>query len=141
SFRFWFSDRINSTGAVDVRNRIEATPMTNVLAASAAPIHAPSSARANTFTRNNPRPKAKNGMWAAASHLNGTLSTVNATITSTTHSAVGRIGSHTNSWATETTNSVRSLIDGFHRVSTPGSTRVEGCWMVRVLIPALLVPR
>src|SRR5690625_537524 len=141
NFRFWFNERISSTGAVDVINRMEVTPMTKVLPANALPIHTPSSARAYTLTKNNPTPKAMNGMWAAASHLPGTLPMVSAMMTSTIHSAAGRIGSQINSSDTDSTNRLMSLIDGFHRVSAPGSTSVEGCWMVRVLIPTLLGSR
>src|SRR5690625_4975675 len=82
-----------------------------------------------------------NGMCAAANHLTGTLPIVSAINTSTIHRAAGRIGSQMNSSDTDNTNKLMSLIDGFHRVSAPGSTRVEGCWMVKVLIPGLLDSR
>src|SRR5699024_1354469 len=118
---------------------MEATPMVSVLAARAAPMYAPSSLRANTLTINRPIPKPMNGMWASANHLGGTLPMVNAMITSTAQRMLGRMGSQMNSSATDNTTRLLSLIDGFHRVSMPGSAWVEGCWMFSVVIPALFV--
>src|SRR5699024_7659073 len=129
------------TGGVEVRNSIEATPITKVLPASAAPMSTPSSERDRTLTRNKPNPKAMNGTWAIANHLGGTLPTVNATITSTTHNRAGRTGSQINSSDTDRTNRLMSLIEGFQRVSTPGSTSVDGCSMVKAVIPALPATR
>src|SRR5699024_10022171 len=141
SFRFWFKDRISSTGSVDVKNSIEATPITRVLPAKAAPIQTPSSGRVSTLTKNNPEPNARNGICAMTSHFGGTFPTVKATITKTTHSMAGLTGSHTNNSATEITNKLINLTDGFQRVSPPGSTNVEGCSILNVVIPVPLPPR
>src|SRR5699024_576248 len=103
SFRFWVKDRITSTGSVDVKNSIEATPITRVLPAKAAPTPTESSGRVSTMTKNNPEPNARNEICAMTSHVGGTFPTVTATITNTTHRMTGLTRSHTNTSATEIT--------------------------------------